>query len=159
MTSVRLPKIGTVIKNKDGSYDVGPFPRLGGPFETATAFFEAWAAHAKFPRLSEEVQETLDWFEGQLTTSMADNMTTSVVEFPGKVGAVANRISSCDAGPFPVSHRDFQICNIVDDDIYNILGVIDWGMGVTVPWELVELPLNLTTRPVTMDMPWFYDEN
>ncbi|OBT97653.1 hypothetical protein VE01_04426 [Pseudogymnoascus verrucosus] len=48
--------IGTLAKDRnhyqgqDGNYDIGPLPDLGGPFDTATAFFEAWAAKAKFPK-------------------------------------------------------------------------------------------------------------
>ncbi|KAK1597155.1 uncharacterized protein LY79DRAFT_697347 [Colletotrichum navitas] len=41
MTSARLPIIGRVLKDK-GGYSVGPLPGIGGPFETATAFLEAW---------------------------------------------------------------------------------------------------------------------
>ncbi|OBT85764.1 hypothetical protein VE02_05834 [Pseudogymnoascus sp. 03VT05] len=54
MTSIRLLRIGTIIKCTDGSYDTGPLPDIGGSFDTATAFFEAWAAKPKFP-ISEEV--------------------------------------------------------------------------------------------------------
>ncbi|KAG4436427.1 hypothetical protein IFR05_008082 [Cadophora sp. M221] len=32
---------GDVAIDADGGYDIGPFPDLGGPFETATAFFDA----------------------------------------------------------------------------------------------------------------------
>jgi hypothetical protein len=90
MTSVRLPKIGTIVRSKDGSYDIGPFPDIGGPFETAAAFFDAWAAHAKFPKSATEIRRSMK------------NGPVTIVEFPLKVKAVANRFSSRDNGPFPV---------------------------------------------------------
>jgi len=82
MTSVRLPKIGTIVRSKDGSYDIGPFPDIGGPFATATAFFDAWAAHAKFPRLRREIQESMK-------NGPVNEVLTSIVEFPLKVRAVS----------------------------------------------------------------------
>jgi hypothetical protein len=59
MTSVRLPGLGTIVKSNDGSYDIGPLPDIGGPFKTATAFFGAWAAHAKFPNSREGIQKSM----------------------------------------------------------------------------------------------------
>jgi len=152
MTSVRLPKIGIIIKRKDGSYDIGPFPDIGGPFETATAFFDAWAAHAKFPKSKIEIQRSMN-------DGLVNEMITSITEFPCKLRAVANRLSSCNNGPFPVSHRDFFHSNIVVDHRYRILGIIDWEGACTVPWELMEFPLFLETVPSSMDASWNYDEN
>ncbi|KAJ5145900.1 uncharacterized protein N7515_000464 [Penicillium bovifimosum] len=47
-TSLRLPKIGLMTRNSEGGFECGPLPGIGGPFDTATAFFEAWADSAKF---------------------------------------------------------------------------------------------------------------
>ncbi|KAL5330797.1 hypothetical protein ACEPPN_000320 [Leptodophora sp. 'Broadleaf-Isolate-01'] len=152
MTSVRFPKIGTIIRSKDGSYDVGAFPDIGGPFETATAFFEAWAAHTSFPKSATEIRRSMK-------NGPVNEVLMSIVEFPLKVKAVASRISSHDSGPFPVWHRDFLHSNIIVDDRYRILGVIDWEGACTVPWELVEFPLFLSTVPLPMDAPWNYDQN
>ncbi|CZT42580.1 uncharacterized protein RSE6_02504 [Rhynchosporium secalis] len=152
MTSVRLPKIGTVIRSKDGSYEVGPFPDMGGPFETATAFFEAWAAHASFPMSTAEIRESMK-------NGPVDEVLMSITEFPLKVKEFASRLSSNDSGPFPVSHQDFLHSNIIVNDRYRILGVIDWEGACTVPWELVEFPLFLSTVPLPMDAPWNYDQN
>lgn len=43
MASIRFPKIGRVIRQDDGSYAIGPFSDLGGPFSTAAEYFKAWA--------------------------------------------------------------------------------------------------------------------
>jgi hypothetical protein len=62
MTAVRMPKIGSILKCHDGTYDIGPIPDLGGPFDTATAFFRAWAARAKFPTSEENIRKSMgEW--------------------------------------------------------------------------------------------------
>ena len=55
MTSLRLPKIGTIVRNREGGYESGPLPGIGGPFDTAAAFFEAWADTVKFKRDNETI--------------------------------------------------------------------------------------------------------
>jgi hypothetical protein len=61
--------------NEDGKYQQGPIPRLGGPFDTATEFFKAWAAaNPKYPYQ----EETLRQASGQY----ADEVIPSVASFP-----------------------------------------------------------------------------
>jgi hypothetical protein len=151
MTSVRFAKIGTIIRGRDGRYDIGPFPDIGGPFETATAFFEAWAAHAKFPMSMDKILKSMNG-------GPVKDILASITEFPLQVGAMASFLSSSDRGPFPVSHTDFLHSNIVIDQKYKILGVINWEGACTLPWELVEFPIFLETVPVPMDAPWNYNE-
>jgi hypothetical protein len=40
-----------------------------------------------------------------------------------------------DCGPFPLRHPDFNNCNILYDDDWNITGVIDWTATYSSPWE------------------------
>ncbi|RDW76564.1 uncharacterized protein DSM5745_06556 [Aspergillus mulundensis] len=47
LSSIRLPQIGKVIKRPDGTFNIGPFPSIGGLFSTGSAILEAWAAQAK----------------------------------------------------------------------------------------------------------------
>jgi Phosphotransferase enzyme family len=152
MTSVRLPKIGTIVRNNDGSYDIGPFPDIGGPFETATAFYEAWAAHAKFPKSRDGIQKSMK-------NGPVNEVISSIAEFPMKLKTVAGRISSCDSGLFPLWHRDLFHSNIIINQRYRVLGVIDWEGACTVPWELVEYPLFLETVPFPMDASWNYNDS
>ncbi|ELR06926.1 hypothetical protein GMDG_02296 [Pseudogymnoascus destructans 20631-21] len=119
MASVRLSRIGTIIKCTDGSYDIGPLPDLGGPFDTETAFFEAWAAKAKFPKSSDIIRKSMN-------NGLVNEVLSSISEFPRRMKAVASRLSSCDNGPFPLWHPDFLHSNIIVDESYKILGVIDW---------------------------------
>ena len=50
-----------------------------------------------------------------------------------KVGELASKITARDQGPFPLFHVDFGHNNIVVDDDYNVLGVIDWEHACSVP--------------------------
>ena len=151
ITSLRLPKIGTIIRRDDGSYDMAPIPSLGGPFDSAVAFFEAWAAQAKFP--------TSDSVVRQQTGGFADQIVSAISTFPSQVKLLAKNLSLSNYGPFPISHPDFYHSNIIVDDEYNLLGVIDWEGAHTVPWELVELPLFLGAIPPPMDASWNYDDS
>lgn len=151
MVSLRLPKIGTIVRRDDGSYDMGAIPGLGGPFDSATAFFEAWAAQAAFPTSESEIRSQ--------TRGFADQIFSAISTFPSQVNLLAKVLSTSNLGPFPIHHPDLYHSNIIVDDEYNLLGVIDWEGAHTVPWELVELPLFLSVIPPPMDAPWNYDNN
>ena len=45
------------------------------------------------------------------------------------------------------------------DDIYNILGVIDWEDASTVPWEIIDYPMTFGWLPVALLGPGLYKEN
>jgi hypothetical protein len=150
MASVRFSKIGRVIRRDDGSYDVGPFPDLGGPFSTAAEYFRAWAHRARFPTPEEQVRRCLP-------RGLDEEIGSSIRDFPSRLAAIAGRIS-LGSGPFPLYHTDFRHSNIIIDADYNILGVIDWEDASTVPWEAVEFPLFLSMTPPPMDAPSNYDD-
>jgi hypothetical protein len=41
--------------NKDGTYQQGPIPGLGNPFDIAIEFFKTWAAKIEFDILDEQL--------------------------------------------------------------------------------------------------------
>jgi hypothetical protein len=45
---MRLLKIGTIVRNREGGYELGSLLGIGGPFNIVAAFFEAWADNVKF---------------------------------------------------------------------------------------------------------------
>ncbi|KAK3331736.1 hypothetical protein B0T19DRAFT_85996 [Cercophora scortea] len=157
LTSVRLPKIGMIVQREGGSFDVGPFPDIGGPFETATDFFKAWASHAKFPQDTDAIRKGM----GGAPETFFDQILASVRNFPSQITALADRLSPPDSncGPFPVQHEDFLHSNIIIDHDYNVLAVIDWEGACTLPWEMVQFPEFLSVTPAVMDAPWNYDED
>lgn len=153
MSRVQLPRIGTILRqNEDGSFDQGPIPGIGGPFETATEFFQAWAAKVEFGISEAKLREAAG--------SLADELSFSASSFISLVKTLARNLSVQDKGPFPLCHGDFGHNNMVFDDEYNLLGVIDWEAAYAGPWELFgEFPLTLSMLPPDMDAPWNYDES
>lgn len=155
MTSLRLPKIGTVIRSRDGGYESGPLPGIGGPFDTAGEFFKAWADTVKFKWDKETVTRMMQ--RGPIS---AERMIAIIKDFPLQIKAMADRLSLYNDGPFPLSHDDFLHSNImVDEDSFNVTGIIDWEGACTVPWELITFPEFLEVMPPSFDLPQHYDLN
>ncbi|KAF7541418.1 hypothetical protein G7054_g590 [Neopestalotiopsis clavispora] len=155
LTSMRLPKIGTIIRNEDGQYDLGPIPGIGGPFDTAAAFFESWAEKAKFPRDKEEITQIL-----QRTPMPVEEMLQIIDDFPRQIKGMAKQLPLCNEGPFPLCHDDFLHSNIiVDETSFNVTGIIDWEGACTAPWGLVAYPQFLAVMPRSFDLPEHYDQN
>ncbi|CAG7928737.1 unnamed protein product [Penicillium olsonii] len=153
LSRIQLPRIGTILRqNEDGSFDQGPIPGIGGPFETATEFFQAWATKVEFGISEAKLREAAG--------SLADELSFSASSFLSLVKTLARNLSVQDKGPFPLCHGDFGHNNMVFDDEYNLLGVIDWEAAYAGPWEIfAEFPLTLSLLPPDMDAPWNYDEN
>lgn len=152
ITSLRLPKIGTIIRNQEWGYESGPLPGIGGPFDTAAAFFEAWADKVKFKWDKETIRHMMQ--RGPIS---AERMIAIIEEFPSRIKAMASRLSTSNDGPFPLSHDDFLHSNImVDEKTFNVTGIIDWEGACTVPWELVAFPEFLQAMPASFDLPHKY---
>lgn len=153
MPRIQLPRIGTITGiNDDSLYQQGPIPGLGGPFETATDLFKAWSTRAEFGLPPSQLKEAAG--------SPADELSASASSFKTLVNDLAGRLSIRDEGPFPLCHGDFGHNNIIFDDKYRLLGVIDWEGAFARPWEISgEFPLTLSIVPPAMDAPWNYDEN
>lgn len=138
-----FPKIGAIIRRQDGTYDLGPLPGLDGSFSTATEHLIAWAQAAGFPGIEEASDET----------------KASIIELPRRLIALAANSPLRDLGPFPLVHDDFGHNNIVVDDNYNILGVIDWEHACSMPWESVFFPLTLSVIPRPMVPVLMYEDD
>ncbi|PQE06257.1 aminoglycoside phosphotransferase protein [Rutstroemia sp. NJR-2017a BBW] len=152
LSAVQLPKIGTIVSiDADGTYQQGPIPGLGGPFDTATEFFEAWAAKVQFGISNEKLRAASGPYAAEIIPSVAS--------FTEWIDKLASRLSVRDHGPFPLCHGDFGHNNVIVDDNYHILGVIDWETAFAGPWEVFgDFPLTFSTVPSLMDAPRNYDE-
>jgi len=76
--------------------------------------------------------------------SRTADTTDSNHDFLARVQRLANHISICDSGPFPIFHPDFGYHNFLVDDNYNMLAVIDWGGSAALPLEFTHtFPFNL----------------
>ena len=155
ISNITFPKIGTITRLPDGTYDIGPLPGIGGPFNTATEYLKAWAQTVKF---SETTLSRLDEFCGGKRDS--EDTAASILEFPHRLGKIAANIPVRDHGPFPLYHPDFGHQNMIVDDSYNILGVINWEHAHSMPWEAIVFPFTLTVGGGPAPMyPRFWDEN
>ena len=56
-------------------------------------------------------------------------------------------------------YNDFGHNNIVVDDNWELLGVIDWEHAWSAPWEVVDFPVLLRLMPKVIDAAWCYNEN
>ena len=151
ISSITFPKIGSIARLPDGTYDVGPLPKLGGPFETATEYLQAWAKHARF-------YGGTDWLKDNCG-AYGEEILRGVLDFPQQVSKLAGGRLIHNGGPFPLIHVDFNHSNIVVDDEWNIIGVIDWESAQTAPWQTVEFPQTFSFCPRSMDAPWNYDDD
>jgi hypothetical protein len=149
---IRLPKIGKVVGiHEDGSYRLGPLPVLGGPFDTAAEFFRAWATKVEFGMSEDQLRNAAGPF--------ADEILFSVSTFRKLLNDNAEWLSANNTGPFPLCHGDFGHNNILFDDKYRLLSVIDWESAFAGPCEISgEFPLSVSVIPPAMDVPWKYDE-
>ena len=123
--NVKFDKIGCIFRNPGtGHYEIGPLPNgLGGPYSTATEYYRAWAA-----------------------ANMSKPGATS--DFPSRIETIASMISKNDNGPFRLIHPDFGHNNIIVDDDFNMLSVIDWEYSFVGPPELAaRFPIRLQMYP------------
>jgi hypothetical protein len=148
MASIRFSKIGAIVL-RDGEFEVGPIPGLGGPFDTAAVYFEAWANTAKFPSKESRIRV-------RTPADLVDEILAAIPSFPSGVRELAGRFPFRD-GPFPLIHTDLYNSNVIIDTEYNVLSVIDWGNASVGPWELVEFTKQLSIIPPAMDGPLFQE--
>lgn len=122
---MKFDKIGSIFKNPEtGTFEIGPLPDgLGGPYQTATEYYRAWA-----------------------TRNIARQEDGS--DFVSRIEEVSSRISKHDNGPFRLIHGDFSQHNIMVDDDFNMLAVIDWEKSFVGPSEMAaRFPMSLQVYP------------
>jgi len=122
---LKFDKIGSIFKNREtGRFEIGPLPDgLGGPYKTTAEYYRAWAAR-----------------------NMAKQADGS--DFPSRVDEVSSFISEYNNGPFRLIHGDFSQHNIIVDDDFNMLAVIDWEKSFVGPSEMAAcFPLSLQVYP------------
>jgi Ser/Thr protein kinase RdoA (MazF antagonist) len=127
MSSIRFDKIGSVIKNPDGTYTVGPIPNIGGPFDTAADFFRHWANWLKFPTDETGVRKLMGG-----RPDLFDAVWSSIEDFPSRLSDLARRYSF-QSGPFPISHTDLHRSNVLMDSDHRIQKVVDWDNAFVAP--------------------------
>ena len=150
VTSIMFPKIGSIVRLENGSYDVGPIPGLGGPFETAQEYFSAWGSKTKFPRSDTEIEKA--------SGSYAIQIARSIKAFPGLIKKLAGELGSSQ-DLYALQHNDYGHNNAIVNRRYVIQAIIDWEGACTVPVGIMDYPLTLRVVPRGMDLPSNYNED
>jgi hypothetical protein len=143
MASVSINKLGSLVLEPNGTIDIGPLPApfgFEGPFTSAADYFLSWAAHAEFGNL--------DFLHGRLEDNDGlRSLKQAVISFPSRLkSAVEKRSPRNPTGyenRYPIVHRDFLLHNILFDDTYNIVGVIDWEFAHSAPLEVFAALTNM----------------
>lgn len=121
LASIRLPKIGSVIRDGSGSFVVGPLVEAGsGPYDSAAEFY------ADYPlALSKSL--------GEQPASGQDELVQAfrflAASFPSPVA----RVGDCSDNGFGLANFDLNPNNFLVDREFNVLAVIDWDSVVSVP--------------------------
>jgi hypothetical protein len=80
-------------------------------------------------------------------------------DFVARIDEVSSLLSKYDDGSFHIVHPDFGHNNIIVDDDFNILGVIDWEKAFVGPAEMAaRFPLRLQMYPEAL-LPLARDTN
>lgn len=143
MASASINKLGSLVLGPNGTIEIGPLPAsfdFEGPFTSAADYFLSWAAHAKFGNL------------GFLQSRLEDNdklrsLKREVISFPSRLKSAVEKRSSrkpiAYENRYAIVHRDFMLHNILFDNMYNIVGVIDWEFAHSAPLEVFAALTNI----------------
>jgi len=143
MASVSINKLGSLVLGPNGTIDIGPLPApfgFKGPFTSAADYFLSWAAHAKFGNL--------DFLHGRLEDNDGlRSLKQAVILFPSRLKSAVEKRSPRNPtsyeNRYPIVHRDFLQHNILFDDTYNVVGVIDWEFAHSAPLEVFAALTNM----------------
>lgn len=138
MAKVSVNKLGSLVLGPDGTVEVGRLPTSfgsRGPLTSTADYFLSWAANAKFGNLK------------FLSDLKDDEFKQAIISFPSRLTSAIEKSSQKDIsvaeGLFPIVHRDFLLHNILFDDEYNIVGVIDWEHAHSAPLEVFTALTNM----------------
>ncbi|KAB5582236.1 hypothetical protein GE09DRAFT_1210888 [Coniochaeta sp. 2T2.1] len=127
-----LAQLGSLILKPDGGIDIGPLPAafgFEGPLRSTTDYFLSWARHnATFKNLHllgahPSLRQAAEAFPRRLVSAVE---SSSLVP-PGHSGG---------GGAYPILHPDLLMHNILLDDDYELVGVIDWEYAHSAPLEV-----------------------
>ncbi|POR31014.1 Uncharacterized protein TPAR_08762 [Tolypocladium paradoxum] len=125
LASVRLPKIGSIIRSEtdSGSFIVGPLVETGsGPYDSAGEFY------ADYP-----VALSKSLGEGSRQTSGQGELVRAFQSLAAAFPTPSARAGDGSAAGFGLANYDLNPNNVLVDREFNVLAVIDWDSVVAVP--------------------------
>ncbi|WEW56137.1 hypothetical protein PRK78_001572 [Emydomyces testavorans] len=145
MATASISKLGSLILKPNGKIDIGPLPSsfgFEGPFTSEVDYFVSWATHAKFGNP--------DFLHTKSEDNSLQKLKQDVMLFPAGLRSVVEKRllsnSSSSEHRYPIVHRDFELHNILFDDSFNIVGVIDWEFAHSAPMEVFAVLTNMYSR-------------
>ncbi|KAH8882420.1 kinase-like protein [Thozetella sp. PMI_491] len=125
VASVPLDALGCLRLGPGGSIEVGPLPYgFGneGPFRSTEDYLQSWARH----------RSQMDNLGRQVSASVIQRLI-----------AALPRLQTKERGRYPIVHPDFDLHNLLFDDDWEVVGVIDWEGSHTAPWEEFAARMNI----------------
>jgi isoamyl acetate esterase len=121
--SLQFPKIGYLYDDADGGHRIDAMlDRKGkrvGPFSSAAEYYR-WRADQPLNRSNKSLVDLQDALFHSYLYQLA---------LPFLMNGVR------DKGPFPLAHNDLGVHNVLFDENWKLVGVIDWSGACVVPWE------------------------
>ncbi|KDQ53299.1 hypothetical protein JAAARDRAFT_61348 [Jaapia argillacea MUCL 33604] len=142
ISTIRFPEIGlpwcgtnldeepTII-----SFD-GPDADYNGPFSSSLEYFYS-VRQTTNDQIMEEHPDDDDW-------------TTACWVFKNAIPSMV--LEEYIYGPFPLCHLDFHHGNILLDDDFNVVGIVDWSGAQTIPLEGFSIIPELARPPGMSDV-------
>lgn len=121
LASIRLPKIGSIIRDGSGSFVAGRLVETGsGPYGCAADFY------ADYPlALSKSL--------GEQPVSGQDELLQAFQSLAASFPSPVARVGDGSAEGFGLANFDLNPNNLLVDREFNVLAVIDWDSVVSVP--------------------------
>lgn len=100
-----------------------------GPHTSTSEYLLSWANHAQFP-LNDALDSGYDDFVAGNAIEFIPHLQTAIIKNQIAIN------SSPHEGRYYIVHPDFTPSNVLFDDNWNLVGVIDWEFAFTAPLEI-----------------------
>jgi hypothetical protein len=100
-----------------------------GPFSSLLEYLQYWASHTKFKNPKSLIETPDD-------SSTLRALKAAAPAFPDDLISALEKKPSANSLVYPIVHKDFLLQNLVFDDEYNVVGVIDWEGAYSAPFDI-----------------------
>ncbi|KAK1250800.1 hypothetical protein MKX07_005355 [Trichoderma sp. CBMAI-0711] len=155
LAALTFPRIGSISHfSQETGPVIGPMATSWlehlpspGPFDSTWAYFAAVAEGFVAGALQSKQSAEDDESESSYTNRFA---ILGPLVFQSIVRDTD--IYQGDQGPFPLTHMDMGAQNLLVDDDYNLIAVIDWEFAQSAPWQVFHypMPIAITTSDTTI---------